>query len=60
MDLRGKRVSLGEQASGTLVVARVILDGYGLSEDDVDASYDKFSGCSSTIFNRQAFPSLSP
>ena len=45
-DLRGKRVSLGEQASGTLVVARVILDGYGLSEDDVDASYDKIGRAS--------------
>jgi uncharacterized protein len=45
-DLRGKRVSLGEQASGTLVVARAILEGYGLSEGDVVASFDKIGRAS--------------
>ena len=40
-DLRGKRVSLDEPGSGTLVDARIILGAYGLSEDDVDASFLK-------------------
>jgi uncharacterized protein len=48
-DLRGKRVSLGEKASGTLVVTRVILDAYGLSEADVDASYDKIGKASDRV-----------
>jgi uncharacterized protein len=40
-DLAGKRVSLDEPGSGTLVDARVILDAYGLSEDDLQAEYIK-------------------
>jgi TRAP transporter TAXI family solute receptor len=40
-DLVGKRVSLDEPGSGTLVDARVILDAYGLSEDDLQAEYIK-------------------
>lgn len=40
-DLAGKRVSLDEPGSGTLVDARIILDAYGLSEDDIEASYLK-------------------
>ncbi|EKE44819.1 outer membrane protein, hypothetical [Oceaniovalibus guishaninsula JLT2003] len=40
-DLRGKRVSLDEPGSGTLVDARIILDAYGLSESDVDAQFLK-------------------
>lgn len=48
-DLRGKRVSLGEEASGTRVVARVILDAYGLDEADVVASYDKIGRASDRI-----------
>ncbi len=40
-DLEGKTVSLDEPGSGTLVDARIILDAYGLSEDDVDAQYLK-------------------
>lgn len=40
-DLAGKRVSLDEPGSGTLVDARIILEAYGLSEDDVEASYLK-------------------
>jgi len=34
-DLKGKRVSLDEPGSGTLVDARIILEGYGLKTDDV-------------------------
>lgn len=40
-DLKGKRVSLDEPGSGTLVDARIILEGYGLSEKDVKADYLK-------------------
>ena len=38
-DLRGKRVSLDEPGSGTLVDARLILAAYGLKETDVKAEY---------------------
>jgi TRAP transporter TAXI family solute receptor len=34
-------VSLDEPGSGTLVDARIILDAYGLSEDDLEAAYVK-------------------
>lgn len=40
-DLKGKRVSLDEPGSGTLVDARVILEGYGLSEADIMPEYLK-------------------
>jgi len=40
-DLRGKVVSIGEEGSGTLVEARVILDAYGVSEKDIEARYLK-------------------
>ncbi|WP_128255647.1 TAXI family TRAP transporter solute-binding subunit [Falsirhodobacter deserti] len=40
-DLAGKRVSLDEPGSGTLVDARIILEAYGLSEDDVQAEFLK-------------------
>jgi TRAP transporter TAXI family solute receptor len=40
-DLRGKRVSLDEPGSGTLVDARIILAAYGLSESDVRAEFLK-------------------
>ena len=40
-DLAGKQVSLDEPGSGTLVDARIILEAYGLSEDDVEANYLK-------------------
>jgi TRAP transporter TAXI family solute receptor len=40
-DLRGKVVSVGEEGSGTLVEARVILEAYGISEKDMEARYLK-------------------
>ena len=40
-DLKGKRVSLDEPGSGTLVDARIILEAYGLSEKDIQADYIK-------------------
>jgi TRAP transporter TAXI family solute receptor len=40
-DLAGKTVSLDEPGSGTLVDARIILEAYGLSEEEVDAAFLK-------------------
>ena len=40
-DLKGKRVSLDEPGSGTLVDARLVLSAYGLTEKDVKAEYLK-------------------
>ena len=40
-DLRGKRVSLDEPGSGTLVDARIILKAFGLSEKDLRPKYVK-------------------
>jgi len=40
-DLKGRRVSLGEHQSGTLVVARSVLDAFGLDEADLKQDYDK-------------------
>jgi len=42
-DLKGKRISLGEPESGTLVDARLILAGVGLTERDLKASYMKLA-----------------
>ncbi len=38
-DLRGRRVAIGDQGSGTLIEARLILDAYGLSETDIQPVY---------------------
>lgn len=40
-DLRGRRVCLGEEGSGTLVDSRVLLDAFGMSDGDVVAHYLK-------------------
>lgn len=40
-DLKGKRVSLDEPGSGTLVDAKIILEAYGLSEEDISPEYLK-------------------
>lgn len=40
-DLKGKRVSLDEPGSGTLIDARIILGAWGLSEKDIKAEYLK-------------------
>ncbi|MSP67624.1 MAG: TAXI family TRAP transporter solute-binding subunit [Alphaproteobacteria bacterium] len=39
VDLRGRRVSLDQPGSGTLVNARVVLTAFGLKESDVKAEY---------------------
>jgi len=40
-DLRGKRVSMDEPGSGTLVDVRLILGAYGMADKDVKAEYLK-------------------
>ena len=40
-DLKGRRVSLDEPGSGTLVDAKLILNAYGLTEKDIKAEYVK-------------------
>ncbi len=40
-DLVGKRVSLDEPGSGTLVDARIILEAYGIEEDAIEAAFLK-------------------
>ncbi len=40
-DLVGKRVSLDEHGSGTLIDAELVLGMYGISIDDIDAEYMK-------------------
>jgi len=40
-DLRGRRVSLDDPGSGTLVDARVILDAFGVRESEFEAQYVK-------------------
>lgn len=40
-DLRGKRVSLDEPGSGTLVDAKIILEAFGMGEGDITAEYLK-------------------
>jgi TRAP transporter TAXI family solute receptor len=52
-DLAGKRVSLDEPGSGTLVDARIILEAYGLSEEDIDAEYIKPSPAVAQIRDNQ-------
>jgi TRAP transporter TAXI family solute receptor len=40
-DLRGRRVSLDEPGSGTLIDARIVLAAHGLTEQDVQVEYLK-------------------
>jgi TRAP transporter TAXI family solute receptor len=40
-DLKGKRVSLDEPGSGTLVDARIIMSAFGITEKDIKAEYLK-------------------
>ena len=67
MDLKGKRVSLDEPGSGTLVDARLIFAAYGLTEKDVTAEYlkpqqaaDKLKeGSLDAFFNVSGWPQAS-
>ena len=40
-DLKGKRVSLGERESGTLVVVKIVLKAFSLGKEDVIAFHEK-------------------
>lgn len=42
-DLKGKRIAVGDQGSGTEVNARTLLAGFGLTYDDVNVDYLGFS-----------------
>lgn len=42
-DLRGKRIAVGDQGSGTEVNARTLLAGFGISYDDVTVDYLGFA-----------------
>ena len=63
-DLKGKRVSLDEPGSGTLIDARIILEAYGLTEKDIKAEYlkpqnagDKMKdGSMDALFTVSGFP----
>ena len=52
-DLKGKRVSLDEPGSGTLVDARIILEAFGLSDADIEPEYIKPSLAVSKIRDNQ-------
>lgn len=52
-DLKGKRVSLDEPGSGTLVDARIILESFGLSEKEIKADYIKPSPAAAKIKDNQ-------
>lgn len=52
-DLRGKRVSLDEPGSGTLVDARIILEAFGVAEDELKAEYIKPSPAVAKIRDNQ-------
>lgn len=48
-DLKGKRISLGEKGSGTLVHARQVLAAWGLAESDLKAQYLRSSAAADAI-----------
>jgi uncharacterized protein len=50
-DLEGKRVSLDEPGSGTLVDARIILEAHGLTEEDLQAEYLKATSAISKMLD---------
>lgn len=52
-ELRGKRVSLDEPGSGTLVAARLVLDAHGLSENDLEPEYIKPTLASKRLRSRE-------
>jgi len=52
-DLKGRRVALGEPESGTLADARLILEGAGLREREVDASYLRLGQASAALVDGQ-------
>jgi len=55
-DLKGKRLSLDEPGSGTLVDARLILGAYGLTEKDLKAEYLKTQQAADKLKDGQFVP----
>jgi len=56
-DLAGKRVSLGEEESGTLVDAKIILKAWGLTPNDLDARFLK-PGLSTDLLRKGALDGM--
>ena len=52
-DLIGKRVSIDEVGSGTLIDAELVLNEYGISKDDLDIEYMKPANAMKRVRNRQ-------
>ena len=52
-DLRGKRISLDEPGSGSLVDALIILEAFGLTEDDIKPEYLKPSPAIAKIIENE-------
>jgi len=52
-DLIGKRVSIDEPGSGTLIDAELVLNEYGISKDDLEIEYLKPANAIKRIRNRQ-------
>src|SRR5260370_36439202 len=48
-DLRGKHISLGQPASGTVADARVVLAAVGLTEKDMKAEYLRPGGAAANV-----------
>lgn len=48
-DLRGKKVGIGERASGTKVIAEIVLAGYRLDAGDVEPHYEKLGRASDLL-----------
>lgn len=51
-DLKGKKIAVGPQGSGTEVNTRQLLEGWNLTYDDVDVSYISFSNAVEQMRNR--------
>ncbi len=52
-DLRGRRVSLGKEGSGTLIDARIVMGAFGLADEDVEAFYLSPEPSSDMILNEE-------
>jgi len=50
-DLKGKKVCVGDQGSGSETNAKQVLAAYGLSYDDIDVQYLSFSEASTAMQN---------
>lgn len=48
-DLRGKRVAVGAQASGVEVAARALLEGFGITYNDIKVDYLGFAEASDAL-----------